>query len=239
MTSPEHRRSGGRRRRRPTSAAQSRRDAPTGGATMGEASDDRAPTRGAIPFSGRPPTRDLVRHSGEGGDSSRPSHAQQLRVLLRDATPTSSRQRHASPRHARPALARDEARPPSREISDHRMPPCEKEAPAFAPLRGPAHTIRQYRIDQIRKPGSDTTVVSRGHRHFTVDCGRQSQSGPRPKTGFLRQPALEGLTRSARTDSPRRVVRNKFRRLEAAAAAATRGGGGGGFVRGGRRRFKL
>ncbi|KZV56948.1 mucin-2-like [Dorcoceras hygrometricum] len=45
--------------------------------------------------------------------------------------------------------------------------------------------------------------VSRGNRHFTVDCGRQRQSGPRPKTGFLRQPTLEGLMRSARTDSPR------------------------------------
>ncbi|KZV46013.1 hypothetical protein F511_16175 [Dorcoceras hygrometricum] len=78
--------------------------------------------------------------------------------------------------------------------------------------------------------------VSRGNRHFTVDCGRQRQSGPRPETGFLRQPALEGLTRSAWTDSPRRVGRNKFRRLEAAAATS---GGGGGFVRGGRRRFKL
>ncbi|KZV48620.1 hypothetical protein F511_26974 [Dorcoceras hygrometricum] len=46
---------------------------------------------------------------------------------------------------------------------------------------------------------------------------------------LLRQPALEGLTRSARTDSPRQVGRNKFRRLEAAAAAAglerKRGGG--------------
>ncbi|KZV48275.1 hypothetical protein F511_42289 [Dorcoceras hygrometricum] len=46
-------------------------------------------------------------------------------------------------------------------------------------------------------------VVSRGNRHFTVDCGRLRQSGPRPEMGFLHQPALEGLTRSARTDSPR------------------------------------
>ncbi|KZV17963.1 hypothetical protein F511_31586 [Dorcoceras hygrometricum] len=43
---------------------------------------------------------------------------------------------------------------------------------------------------------------------------------------LLRQPALEGLTRSARTDSPRQVGRNKFRRLEAAAV-----GGGGGLFR--------
>ncbi|KZV23701.1 hypothetical protein F511_08675 [Dorcoceras hygrometricum] len=61
--------------------------------------------------------------------------------------------------------------------------------------------------------------VSRGNRHFTVDGGRLRQSGPRPYARLLRQPALEGLTRSARTDSPRRVGRNSFRRLKAAAAA--------------------
>ncbi|KZV06597.1 hypothetical protein F511_45921 [Dorcoceras hygrometricum] len=38
-------------------------------------------------------------------------------------------------------------------------------------------------------------------------------------------PALEGLTRSARTDSPRQVGRNEFRRSEAAAL----GDGGGGL----------
>ncbi|KZV54158.1 L-ascorbate oxidase [Dorcoceras hygrometricum] len=71
--------------------------------------------------------------------------------------------------------------------------------------------------------------VSRGNRHFTVDGGRLRQSGPRPDMRLLRQPALEGLMRSARTYSPRQVGRNKFRRLEAAAAAAALGGGGGLF----------
>ncbi|KZV38970.1 hypothetical protein F511_34149 [Dorcoceras hygrometricum] len=68
--------------------------------------------------------------------------------------------------------------------------------------------------------------VSRGNRHFTVDCGRLHQSGPRPDTILLRQPALEGLTRSARTDSPRQDWPEQF--------PAKRGGGGGGFWRGGR-----
>ncbi|KZV22966.1 hypothetical protein F511_37816 [Dorcoceras hygrometricum] len=45
---------------------------------------------------------------------------------------------------------------------------------------------------------------------------------------LLRQPALEGLTRLARMDSPRRVGRNSFRRLKSAAAAL---GGGGGLFR--------
>ncbi|KZV47898.1 small conductance mechanosensitive ion channel family [Dorcoceras hygrometricum] len=60
--------------------------------------------------------------------------------------------------------------------------------------------------------------VSRGNRHFTVGGGRLRQSGPRPEARLLRQSALEGMTRSARTDSPRQVGRNKFRRSEAAAA---------------------
>ncbi|KZV26494.1 hypothetical protein F511_19791 [Dorcoceras hygrometricum] len=47
--------------------------------------------------------------------------------------------------------------------------------------------------------------VSRGNRHFTVGGGRLRQSGPRPEGRLLRQPALEGLTRSARMDSPRKV----------------------------------
>ncbi|KZV24651.1 hypothetical protein F511_35250 [Dorcoceras hygrometricum] len=73
--------------------------------------------------------------------------------------------------------------------------------------------------------------VPRGNRHFTVDCGRLRQSGPRPETGFLRQPALEGLTRSARTDSPRQgwpeqiPTKWRWRRRRAP------GGGGEAFVR--------
>ncbi|KZV24478.1 triacylglycerol lipase [Dorcoceras hygrometricum] len=68
--------------------------------------------------------------------------------------------------------------------------------------------------------------VSRGNRHFTVGGGRLRQSGPRPKWRLLRQPALEGLTRSARTDSPRQVGRNKFRRLRRRRREERKGGGG-------------
>ncbi|KZV17485.1 hypothetical protein F511_40002 [Dorcoceras hygrometricum] len=46
------------------------------------------------------------------------------------------------------------------------------------------------------------------------------QSGPRPETRLLRQPVLEGLTRSARTGSPRRIGRKRFSGEAAAAAAA-------------------
>ncbi|KZT76691.1 small conductance mechanosensitive ion channel family [Dorcoceras hygrometricum] len=71
--------------------------------------------------------------------------------------------------------------------------------------------------------------ISRGNRHFTVGGGRLRQSGPRSKARLLRQPALEGLTRSVRTDSPRQVGRNKFRRSKAAAAAFERGEGAATF----------
>ncbi|KZV25099.1 hypothetical protein F511_03397 [Dorcoceras hygrometricum] len=64
--------------------------------------------------------------------------------------------------------------------------------------------------------------VSRGNRHFTVGGGRLRQSGPRPEARLLRQPALEGLMRSVRTDSPRQVGRNNFRRSKAAACETRR-----------------
>ncbi|KZV40679.1 hypothetical protein F511_18435 [Dorcoceras hygrometricum] len=71
----------------------------------------------------------------------------------------------------------------------------------------------------IRSMETIYDYFSRGNRHFTVGGGRLRQSGPRPEGRLLRQPVLEGLTRSARTDSPRQVGRNKFRRNKAAAAA--------------------
>ncbi|KZV54189.1 hypothetical protein F511_29865 [Dorcoceras hygrometricum] len=82
--------------------------------------------------------------------------------------------------------------------------------------------------------GSDTTVgdpdpplgeaAEEQRIKIAVD---NRQSGPRPEPRLLRQAALEALTNSTRTDSPRRIGRNEFRRLEAAAAAAAQGGGGG------------
>ncbi|KZV35824.1 hypothetical protein F511_18298 [Dorcoceras hygrometricum] len=91
---------------------------------------------------------------------------------------------------------------------------------------GGAPPVRRFRGGAWLRP------VSRGNRHFTVGGGRLRQSGPRPEARLLRQPALEGLTRSAWTDSPRQVGRNKFRRerrrrrrkrlLRRGGAAATR-----------------
>ncbi|KZV58367.1 hypothetical protein F511_15154 [Dorcoceras hygrometricum] len=80
--------------------------------------------------------------------------------------------------------------------------------------RGPTTIVAPE--SQFRTCPSD--YVSQGNRHFSVDGGRLRQSGPRSDARLLRQPALEGLTRSVRTDSPRQVGRNSFRRLKAAAA---------------------
>ncbi|KZV35806.1 hypothetical protein F511_33888 [Dorcoceras hygrometricum] len=72
--------------------------------------------------------------------------------------------------------------------------------------------------------------VSRGNRHFTVGGGRRRQSGPRPESRILRQPALEGLTRSARMDSLRPVGRNNFRQERRRRKAAFERGEGGGHL---------
>ncbi|KZV20352.1 hypothetical protein F511_16420 [Dorcoceras hygrometricum] len=54
------------------------------------------------------------------------------------------------------------------------------------------------------------------------DCGSLRQSGPRPDPRLLRQAALEALTRSARTNTPRKTRPERFPANLAAAA----GGGG-------------
>ncbi|KZT76907.1 hypothetical protein F511_46070 [Dorcoceras hygrometricum] len=129
--------------------------------------------------------------------------------------------RPAIARRRRPAFGRC-ARPARNEVraaACHGRPPCATSAHGVA--RAVACTMgRRAR----RRPS-----VSRGNRHFTVGGGRLRQSGPLPEGRLLRQPALEGLMRSERTDSPRQVGRNKFRRSEVAAAAAQSGGGSGGF----------
>ncbi|KZV48274.1 hypothetical protein F511_41944 [Dorcoceras hygrometricum] len=60
-------------------------------------------------------------------------------------------------------------------------------------------------------------------------CGRYRKSGPRPETKLLRQPALEALTNSARTDSPRKTRPERFpakRRRRAAHGGGVRIGDG-------------
>ncbi|KZV42856.1 hypothetical protein F511_13609 [Dorcoceras hygrometricum] len=88
------------------------------------------------------------------------------------------------------------------------------------------YTIRQYVLIRSENLGSDTTVGIRitppgGAAEEQKTCGgRYHQSGPRPEKGFLRQPALEGLTRSARTDSPRQDWPETIFRRHVAVATA-------------------
>ncbi|KZV50349.1 hypothetical protein F511_32216 [Dorcoceras hygrometricum] len=56
--------------------------------------------------------------------------------------------------------------------------------------------------------GAPPPMAAAGDR--LLNCGSICQSGPRPDPRLLRQAALEALTRSARTDSPRRIGRKQF-----------------------------
>ncbi|KZT76435.1 hypothetical protein F511_46540 [Dorcoceras hygrometricum] len=102
-------------------------------------------------------------------------------------------------------------------------------------------TIQANHIDQIRENlGSDTTVGDPDPppgQAAEEQKFRLRQSGPRPDSRLLRQTALEVLTRSARSDSPRKtrpernsgeVGRRRRRTAAAAAAAVEREGEGGG-----------
>ncbi|KZV49793.1 hypothetical protein F511_20373 [Dorcoceras hygrometricum] len=68
-------------------------------------------------------------------------------------------------------------------------------------------------------------------------CGSLRQSGPRPDPRLLRQAVLEALTRSARTDSPRRTGRKAISGDDRRRRVG--GGGGGGLFERGRRRWCL
>ncbi|KZV20443.1 hypothetical protein F511_13441 [Dorcoceras hygrometricum] len=92
--------------------------------------------------------------------------------------------------------------------------------------------------------GSIHALVSLGQLrvelfHPCSDCGSLRQSGPRPDPRLLRQAALEALTRSARTDSPRRVGRKQISGDNGRRRRRCTAGGGGGVWRGGEGRLSL
>ncbi|KZV18110.1 hypothetical protein F511_19131 [Dorcoceras hygrometricum] len=107
------------------------------------------------------------------------------------------------------AVMRDHHASPARPAVQHRAMICVEKHPLITLLATRAWL----------RP------VSRGNRHFTVGGGRLRQSGPHSEVRLLRQPTLEGLMRSAQTDSPLQVGRNKFRRSKAAAQGSVGGGG--------------
>ncbi|KZV38713.1 hypothetical protein F511_18703 [Dorcoceras hygrometricum] len=108
-------------------------------------------------------------------------------------------------------LSRDHARNARRCIGLHRRNQCAQSPGHLARVARPARDVRV----SITRPVRDTARARRGGRHRAW-----RRPGPRPDERLLRQPALEGLTRSARTDSPRKVGQNDFPAKRAAAAAA-------------------
>ncbi|KZV44706.1 putative serine/threonine-protein kinase RLCKVII-like [Dorcoceras hygrometricum] len=92
-------------------------------------------------------------------------------------------------------------------------------------------TIMANRIDQIRENTCSDTTVEDPDPPPRLDCGSLRQSGPRPDPRLLRQAALEGLTRSARTDSPRRTGRKQIFGKDRRRRRRRVGGGGGGVNR--------
>ncbi|KZV22205.1 hypothetical protein F511_09423 [Dorcoceras hygrometricum] len=155
--------------------------------------------------------------------SHEPSCAFTIRATVRKSTSPSSRIQAATSGHHRATLARNSGHRPHdmRDLRARRRSTLRNDLrvqqPSVAqPCAGQQPSIAQ-RVLETSDAGRSLCAFSRGNRHFTVGGGRLRQSGPRPEARLLRQPALEGLTSSARTDSSRQVGRNKFRR---------RGGGG-------------
>ncbi|KZV45994.1 hypothetical protein F511_10684 [Dorcoceras hygrometricum] len=84
---------------------------------------------------------------------------------------------------------------------------------------------------RIRPPELETSICDVKY-HVSLIAVYYRQSGPRPDPRLLHQAALEALTRSAQTDSPRRTGQKQFSgggggAWEAAAAAAYSREGGG------------
>ncbi|KZV26541.1 hypothetical protein F511_35025 [Dorcoceras hygrometricum] len=83
--------------------------------------------------------------------------------------------------------------------------------------------------DCTRSPDEISTIgfsTSNWVNHQCINIHRIRQSGPRPDSRLLRQTALEVLTRSARSDSPRRTGRKQFSGDD---RRRRKGGGGGGL----------
>ncbi|KZV18286.1 hypothetical protein F511_24253 [Dorcoceras hygrometricum] len=90
----------------------------------------------------------------------------------------------------------------------------------------PGEAAEEQKIDSRETINTKNTITNYDiHRMFrirlfSVDCGSLRQSGPRPDPRLLHQAALEALTRSARTNTPRKTRPEQF-------PAKFVGGGGG------------
>ncbi|KZV38189.1 hypothetical protein F511_36984 [Dorcoceras hygrometricum] len=152
----------------------------------------------------RPP---LVRQAH--GQREQQRHDAQRRPSKRHATST-----QGASSHRRPSSEAALNSPP--ETRDQRAciapQSCGQRATSSCPSRGQRKMVSRMMHDVARR-GAHVMREEERRRN------RLWRGRPRPEAGFLRQPALKGLTRSAWTDSPRRIGQNEFRRS---------GGGGGG-----------
>ncbi|KZV51292.1 hypothetical protein F511_05633 [Dorcoceras hygrometricum] len=237
-TSPETRRSGGRRRRRhhkknSRRQARNQQHASAGHRrTIAPACVD----HGALQWGGTAQvcaTRRARRRPAldQGGARRRASSASVAQRFC------AHRLLRSQPVDHSPSIVARLRRATTRE--ERRNHPASKRAAALdqphSSARDGAHVCRAASACDMRIQARGRDASHEEPPHAAADCGSLRQSGPRPDPRLLRQAALEALTRSARTDSPRRTGRKQIsgddRRRE--------GSGGGGVFERGRRRWCL
>ncbi|KZV51874.1 conserved oligomeric Golgi complex subunit 3-like [Dorcoceras hygrometricum] len=170
----------------------------------------------------RPPPRKIARRKG--------ARAAATRAALH--APSSHDETSKRRNHAR--VARTAARSRASSLTGHRhahreamrakdRPACGQRAQhhALSSANGPA--VVRERWGAAAHGGGRRCLRLLPCWQLVPGSDRFRQSGPRPETGFLRQPALEGLTRSTWTDSPRQIwPETIFRRAAAAVSSARR-----------------
>ncbi|KZV56176.1 hypothetical protein F511_24641 [Dorcoceras hygrometricum] len=150
--------------------------------------------------------------------------------------PTSGATVRKTAHNNRPAIARS-GLPSGRPSSSNRAASARREGRRRAAIAQMAcqrvasstRPAAQLRMATMREGGAQRPAAMRDKRACNrADLSAQAKRRAPPHTPAAGgQPALEGLTRSAWTDSPRKIGRNNFRRTAVAVATATSGGGGG------------
>ncbi|KZV33369.1 hypothetical protein F511_13174 [Dorcoceras hygrometricum] len=142
--------------------------------------------------------------------------------------------------HPPSSQARGKLRTTAQSSRNQRRPNCrpacgqraQRRARSIGRLR--RNTVRRSRRGVGASPGCCAFIARGPHalareappRKIAVDY---RQSGPRPDPRLLRQAALEALTRSARTNTPRKTRPEQFPAKLVGGGGGALGGGGGGL----------
>ncbi|KZV52503.1 hypothetical protein F511_13775 [Dorcoceras hygrometricum] len=167
--------------------------------------------------------------SGQDSQQRRQASPNIALFVRRAAAPRAARHRSTSARRRRPALQQWPAR--SRKVVRNEGSSIDHQVTIYLH----AQNITMFPTNETWYFASQILVSNSGGLILILTAQSTRNMfrihSPQPEAGFLRQPALEGLTRSARMDSPRRIGRNEFRRSgggggvhRAAAASLMRGG---------------